>query len=37
MKKLLAISTLLFASFTAHAADELHLYNWSNYITPETV
>ncbi|AMO98552.1 bacterial extracellular solute-binding family protein [Collimonas arenae] len=37
MKKLLAIATLLFASFTAHAADELHLYNWNNYIAPETV
>jgi len=37
MKKLLSIAALLFASFSAHAADELRLYNWNNYIAPETV
>jgi spermidine/putrescine transport system substrate-binding protein len=37
MKKLLA--TLLFAaaSVSAQAADEFHLYNWNNYLAPETV
>jgi spermidine/putrescine transport system substrate-binding protein len=37
MKKLLTVATLMFASISAQAADELHLYNWNNYIAPETV
>ena len=37
MKKLLATATLLAAAAMAQAADELHLYNWNNYIAPETV
>ena len=40
MKKLLALSSLLsllFGGVPAQAADELHLYNWNNYIAPETV
>lgn len=37
MKKLFAITALLLASAAAQAADELHLYNWNNYIAPETV
>jgi len=36
MKKLLAIASLLFAGASAQAADELHLYNWNNYLAPET-
>ena len=35
MKKLLAL--LLLASLPAMAKDELHLYNWNDYISPETV
>lgn len=37
MKKLLTIASLLLAGTSAQAADELHLYNWNNYIAPETV
>ena len=37
MKKLLALATLLFAAVSAQAADELHLYNWNDYLAPETV
>lgn len=41
MKKLLAATWLLLAGALtqdkALAADELHLYNWNNYIAPETV
>ena len=36
MKKLL-LSLSLLAGTSAMAADELHLYNWNNYIAPETV
>lgn len=36
MKKLLAL-VALFASCGAQAADTLHLYNWNNYLAPETV
>lgn len=36
MKKLCAIVLLCTAVF-AQAADEFHLYNWNNYIAPETV
>ena len=35
MKKLLSL--LLFASLPALSADELHLYNWNDYIAPEAV
>ncbi len=35
MKKLLL--ALLVAAGTAHAEDVLHIYNWNNYIAPETV
>ncbi|WP_028450011.1 MULTISPECIES: polyamine ABC transporter substrate-binding protein [Chitinibacter] len=35
MKKFLL--ALLLAAGTANAEDVLHLYNWNNYITPETV
>jgi len=41
MKKLFATAALLVtgiaAAVSAQAADELHLYNWNNYIAPETV
>lgn len=44
MKKMFATVTWLVvsvfcacAAISAHAADELHLYNWNNYIAPETV
>ena len=37
MKRLSAVAALLIAFTSAHAADELHLYNWNNYIAPETV
>ena len=36
MKRLLATLALL-ACATVQAADELHLYNWNNYLAPETV
>ena len=35
MKKLLSL--LFFGSLSALAADELHLYNWNDYIDPEAV
>ena len=35
MKKLLAL--LLFVSLPVLSADELHLYNWNDYIAPEAV
>jgi len=42
MTKLLALAAAAAAAFAlgaapAHAADQLHLYNWNNYIAPETV
>src|SRR5277367_6070857 len=36
MKKLFAL-LLSLAAVSAQAADEFHLYNWNNYIAPETV
>ncbi|MQR00336.1 extracellular solute-binding protein [Glaciimonas sp. GS1] len=40
MKKIFAATLLLAsslaASFSVQAADELHLYNWNNYLAPET-
>ena len=35
MKKLLTL--MLFVSLPALSADELHLYNWNDYIAPEAV
>src|SRR5215467_12882108 len=38
MKPLSALLTaVLLAAAPAFAADQLHLYNWNNYIAPETV
>jgi spermidine/putrescine transport system substrate-binding protein len=39
MKKLFALlaASLSLVAVTAQAADEFHLYNWNNYIAPETV
>ena len=37
MKKLLSVLLLAGLPFAASAADQLHLYNWNNYIAPETV
>jgi spermidine/putrescine transport system substrate-binding protein len=35
--RLLLAPLLAFASLQTQAADVLHLYNWNNYITPDTV
>ena len=35
MKRLAVIVASLFFAATALAADQLHLYNWNNYIAPE--
>jgi spermidine/putrescine transport system substrate-binding protein len=37
MKRLLALAVLLVALPVAAQKDKLHLYNWNNYIAPETV
>ena len=37
LKKLLAAALMLAAATAAQAADEFHLYNWNNYLAPETV
>lgn len=37
MKKIIAVMSLLLAGASAQAADKLHLYNWNNYMAPETV
>src|SRR5437763_14716275 len=37
MKKLLALLASLLLAMPALAKDEFHLYNWNNYIAPETV
>jgi spermidine/putrescine transport system substrate-binding protein len=37
MKKLLVILSLLLTGASAQAQDKLHLYNWNNYLAPETV
>ena len=37
MKKLLALAILFVALPAAAQKDKLHLYNWNNYIAPETV
>ena len=37
MKRLLLLLVLTPLAFAAAAKDQLHLYNWNNYIAPETV
>lgn len=37
MKRLLALLTSLLFALPATAKDQLHLYNWNNYIAPETI
>src|SRR5205814_901852 len=37
MKKLLALLASLLLAMPALAKDEFHLYNWNNYIAPETI
>jgi spermidine/putrescine transport system substrate-binding protein len=37
MKKLLVILSFLLTGASAQAQDKLHLYNWNNYLAPETV
>ena len=37
MKKLLALLASLLLAMPALAKDEFHLYNWNNYLAPETV
>jgi spermidine/putrescine transport system substrate-binding protein len=37
MKRLLPLLTLLLLALPAVAKDQLHLYNWNNYIAPETI
>jgi spermidine/putrescine transport system substrate-binding protein len=37
MKKLIPMLAALTISLPASAADQFHLYNWNNYIAPETI
>src|ERR1700682_6120561 len=37
MKRLALLLALSMAAFAAHAKDQLYLYNWNNYIAPETI
>ena len=37
MKRLVALLALLTLALPAAAKDEFHLYNWNNYLAPETV
>ena len=37
MKKLLPLLASLLLAMPAVAKDEFHLYNWNNYIAPETI
>lgn len=37
MKKLLALVLFLLIGASAQAQEKLHLYNWNNYLAPETV
>ena len=37
MRRLLALLASLIVALPTFAADQLHLYNWNNYIAPETV
>src|SRR6187397_898310 len=37
MKRLFALAVLALAALPAFAKDTLHLYNWNNYIAPETI
>src|SRR5437870_9602804 len=37
MKRLALLLALAVIAVTANAKDQLHLYNWNNYIAPETI
>src|SRR3984893_18576856 len=37
MKRLAVLLALSMLALAAQAKDQLHLYNWNNYIAPETV
>ncbi|MBS0321868.1 MAG: spermidine/putrescine ABC transporter substrate-binding protein [Proteobacteria bacterium] len=37
IRTLLAAAALALAAGAVHAKDQLHLYNWNNYIAPETI
>jgi spermidine/putrescine transport system substrate-binding protein len=37
MKRFASLLALAMMALTANAKDQLHLYNWNNYIAPETV
>jgi spermidine/putrescine transport system substrate-binding protein len=37
MKKLIAMLAAVMIALPAAAADQFHLYNWNNYIAPETI
>src|SRR5215472_17646784 len=37
MTRILALLASLLIATTAVAKDEFHLYNWNNYIAPETI
>jgi spermidine/putrescine transport system substrate-binding protein len=37
MKRFASLLALVMIALTANAKDQLHLYNWNNYIAPETV
>ena len=37
MKRFVSLLALAVIALTANAKDQLHLYNWNNYIAPETV
>ena len=37
MKRFASLLALAMIALTANAKDQLHLYNWNNYIAPETV
>ena len=37
MKRLVVLLALPLLTFAATAKDQLHLYNWNNYIAPETI
>jgi spermidine/putrescine transport system substrate-binding protein len=37
VKRLLAFAAAALVAAPVHAADKLHLYNWNNYIAPETI
>jgi spermidine/putrescine transport system substrate-binding protein len=37
MKRLISLLALSMLALTVQAKDQLHLYNWNNYIAPETI